>query len=117
MKGILLVFNLLLFCSLRANAGNSYFSSLVDNEEPAVSPYQNMFQSKTKDALLSYNLIEERANYFVFKFKTLTFGEYTDQLLYAAPLVTGKVEFSISRINFYYNHFSNETGIKYKMKF
>ena len=101
----------------KAFAGYSYYSLLVDQEEPQVSLGKGKFESKTKDAFFSYEQVEERADYFAFKLKNLTFGEYTEQVLYAAPLITGRVEFSIERINFYFDYNNQKSGVKYKIGF
>lgn len=94
------------------------YSTLLDKEEPEVSLLGNgKLIDKTKDALLSIDYIEKRADYFVFKLKNLTFGEYTDNVMYIAPLATGKVEFSMYDVNVYYDHFKNKSGIKYKFSF
>lgn len=103
--------------SKMAFAEYSYFSLLIDEEEPVISLHQDKLEAKTKDALLSYEFIEERADYFAFKLKNLTFGEYTDQVLYVAPLFTGRLEFSIHRFNFYHDELAKKSGLKYKIKF
>ena len=59
---------------------------------------------KTKDPLFSYGLVEERAEYFAFKIKQLTFGEYTEQVLFISPLITGNLEFHAMDMKFYYNY-------------
>ncbi len=88
-----------------------------DTEEPQFSRGKGKLATKTKDALLSFDYVEERADYFVFKLKNLTFGEYSDNIMYIAPLVTGNIEFSMYDINIYYDHFSDKSGFKYKIKF
>ena len=72
---------------------------------------------KTTDALLSYDLVERRADYFVFKLKNLTFGEYSDQVLLFAPVVTGKVEVRAYDLKFYYDYKKSKSGVKYTFKF
>lgn len=72
---------------------------------------------KTTDALLAYDLIERRADYFVFKLKNLTFGEYSDQVLFLAPVVTGKVEVRAYNLNFYYDYNRSKSGVKYTYRF
>jgi hypothetical protein len=94
-----------------------YHSLLIDFEEPVRTQGAGLFEAKTKDALLSYSVVEERADYFTFKLKNLTFGEYSDQILYVAPLITGRVEFSIHRVSFTYDFVENKTKIKYKIMF
>lgn len=98
----------------------SYVTSyelLVENEEPEISKYQSKFLDKTKDALLKIDHIEERADYFIFKLKNLTFGEYSDNVLYLAPLVTGDIQVQAYNFNVYYNHLQDKGGIKYKVSF
>ncbi len=93
------------------------YESYLDQEEPPKSKAQGKLVSKTKDALLSIDYIEDRANYFVFKLKNLTFGDYSDEVMYLAPIVTGNLEFKVQGVNFYYDHFSEKSGFQYKIKF
>jgi hypothetical protein len=110
----IIIFIFLLSSSVEANTFQYHY---FDLEEPQRTLGKGKLVSKTKDALFSFDYIEDRADYLVFKFKNLTFGEYTDSLMYVAPLVTGNIEFSMYDINFYYDHFSSKSGVKYKIKF
>lgn len=98
-------------------ASTSLYQSFIDREEPQKTLGEGKLVSKTRDALLSFDYIEQRADYLVFKIKNLTFGEYSDNILFIAPLVTGNVQFSMYDINFYYDHLDNKSGFKYKIKF
>jgi hypothetical protein len=91
--------------------------SYLDLEEPQKTVGEGKLVSKTKDALMSFDYIEDRADYLVFKFKNLTFGEYTDDIMYISPLVTGDIQISMYDINIYYDHFNSKTSFKYKIKF
>lgn len=98
-------------------AYSNYHAQLIDLEEPQVSQGDGLFEIKTKDALLSYEIVEKKADYFAFKLKNLTFGDYSEQVLYAAPLFTGKLEFSIHRIQFSFDIAQNKSSLKYKIYF
>ena len=119
MKDKLLLFILTLIWGpcLKVYALYDYHSLMVDFDEPVVSQGEGLFQLKTKDALLSYDYVEERADYLTFKLKNLTFGDYTDQVLYVAPLFTGRLEFSIQRVRFTYDYAENKSHVKYKIMF
>ncbi len=89
----------------------------LDEEEYPISKYQSKVFDKTRDALLSVDYIEERADYFVFKLKNLTFGEYAEDVMYVAPLFTGRFEVRAFNFNLYYNTFQEKGGLKYKVSF
>jgi hypothetical protein len=99
------------------NSHSSYIIHNLDYEEPEVGARQSIMLDRTKDALLSFDYIEDRADYFIFKLKNLTLGEYSEDLLYIAPAITGNVELRAYNMNVYYNHFQNKGGVRYKMKF
>jgi len=106
---------LILFsCSVFGNYTNTY---LLDREDSQVNPHQNQAGNRTTAALLSIDEVQERADYFVYKFKQLTFGEYSDDVMIIAPFITGRVEFSANRFNLYYSHFQNEGGVNYNLSF
>tara|TARA_Y100000768_G_scaffold388784_1_gene387171 strand:+ start:13969 stop:14316 length:348 start_codon:yes stop_codon:yes gene_type:complete len=78
----------------------------------------NKAANYTRDALLSYDAVVERSDYLIYKFKQLTFGEYADQLMILAPLISGRVEFQAYKdVNFYYNSFSQSGGFRYSINF
>ena len=108
------VFLLMIPFSVSANYVNTY---LLDLEESDKNENQSKAGVKTKDALLSIDAVEERADYLVFKLKNLTFGEYSEDVMLIAPLVTGELEFSANEFKVYYNHFQNRGGVKYKYTF
>ncbi len=106
------------FLCINIALANSTVSNWLDAEETPKSLYQDKALDITKDALLSVDFIENRANYFIFKLKNLTFGEYSENVLYIAPLVTGKFQFSMFKLDFYYDHFNNnKSGVKYTVSF
>lgn len=71
-----------------------------------------------RNALMSYDHIEERANFLIYKFKKLTLGEHADKFLILAPIATGRIEFQAYRdLNFYYNSFSQSGGLRYNVDF
>ena len=90
---------------------------MLEVEESYKNNNQDKLLTKTKDALLSFDHVEERADYFVFKLKNLTFGEYSENVMYLAPVLSGNVEFQAQNFNFYYNHFQDKGGVKYSLSF
>ena len=93
------------------------YDSFLDNEEIDFNSNQTKFVDKTKDALLAVDFIEKRANYLAFKIKNLTFGNYSDHLIYVAPFITGKVEVKMYDFDLYYDHLSTKSGVNYKYTF
>jgi hypothetical protein len=89
----------------------------VEIEEPPVSRVQSQYLDRTKDALLSYDYIEERADYMIYKIKNMTFREYSDHVLYLAPIVTGSVQVRVNNFDIYYDYNSAKSGFKYKVRF
>ncbi len=116
MKKILIF--ILFSCASFSSWAQSYEDKFYDLEEPTYNKHQKKAFRKTRKALLKIDAIEERANYFVFKLKNLTFGEYSDNIVYLAPIMTGKLEFSVHKFNFYFDHLdNNKGGVKYSLKF
>ncbi len=114
-----IVFFIFLILNLGPCFGNGPTLSqyILDIEEPQRSQGEGKLVSKTKDALLSFDYIEKRADYLVFKLKNLTFGEYSENVMYIAPIITGNLEVNVHGVNIYYDHFSEKSGFKYKFKF
>lgn len=96
---------------------NIYDSFLEQREIDNNKKFQSKFLDKTRDALLSYDIVEERANYILHRVKNMTFGEYSDHVLYLAPIASGHVEMKVYDINVYYDHFAQKSGFKYKIEF
>jgi hypothetical protein len=112
----------ILFLALYSIVHNSFARSFADNwldtEEAQVSLVQDKALDITRDALLSIDYIENRTNYFLFKLKNMTFGNYTDEVMILAPFVTGRFEFSMYDLSFYYDHFNNnKSGVRYSVRF
>jgi hypothetical protein len=114
---VLKIYLILSISLISLNSYSSYIEHNLDYEEPEVGASQGLMLDRTKDALLSFDYIENRADYFIFKLKNLTLGEYTDDLMYIAPALTGNVELRAYNMNVYYNHFQNRGGIRYKLEF
>ena len=106
----------ILFLYSNSSIATSY-TGFVELEEPQVSRVQSQFLDRTKDALLSYDYIEERADYVIFKLKNITFREYTEHILYFAPLVTGNVQVRLNDFDIYYDYNSAKSGFQYKIRF
>lgn len=79
-------------------------------------PAQDMF-GMTSKALMSYERVENRADYLVMKIKNATFGDDTEKVLMFAPIITGKLEFFIEDFKVYLDTRDEESGIKYTYNF
>lgn len=114
----LYIFLLLVVSNYALADANILAEFISDSNYTEANPNQNKFLDLTKDALLSYDRIEERTNYFAMKIKNRTFGEYTDNILVLAPALTGKVLLKVYGVEFKYSHFKNQrTEMKYTYKF
>lgn len=79
---------------------------------------QRRMINKTTEALLSYDLVQERSQALVDEVKRKTLGDHAEKVLVLAPLVTGRFEFNAFDLNFYYDHRNdNQTGFRYNLKF
>lgn len=98
-----------------------YFSAQayeLEEEESQVGVSNARMMDQSREALMSYDFIVERSNYLIYKIKKLTFGEYADQLLILAPLVSGNIEFQAHRdLNVFYNHSAGRGGLRYSINF
>ena len=103
--------------SMHVMANSGYHASLLEPDEVLLTSARNDLPTLTRDALMSYDKVEERANYFVFKLKNMTFGDYTDQVLIITPFITGQLEFTFNEVNFYYDHQGSESGFRYELRF
>lgn len=115
MKHILVILISCFACHLAcANYVETY---LLEGEEIIANPNQGRAANMTRDALMQVDGVQERADYFVYQIKKLTFGEYTDDVLIITPFITGDLQFTANDINFYYNHFQNRGGVEYNINF
>jgi hypothetical protein len=73
--------------------------------------------NQTRDALLSYDLIQEKTNFWGKKLEKMLLGGYTEKFLIFAPLITGKVEFRALDVNFYVDTRRERGGVKYTYNF
>jgi len=73
--------------------------------------------NQTRDALLSYELIQEKTNFWGQKLEKMLLGGYTEKFLIFAPLITGKVEFRALDVNFYVDTRRDRGGVNYTYNF
>ena len=89
---------LIFLCTTKVSAG--LYQEYVYHEQPQRNRYQDKLARKSQAALMSFKRVKTRLKYFEFKIKKMTFGEYTDDVLLLTPLVTGKFELNINKLNF-----------------
>lgn len=106
---ICLIFILPCFCL--ANSEESY----VDQEFTGYNSSKMVRQ--TRDALLSYDLVQQRTNYWGKRLEKMIFGEYAENFLFLTPLVTGKVEFRVVELDFYVDARKEKSGVNYTFNF
>lgn len=109
---ILFIFSFSACCL--ANYVETYLLEGGDNQ---FNPNQGQAANVTRDALMSVDGVQERADHFVYQIKKLTFGDYTDDILIITPFITGDVQFTANDFNVYYNHFQNRGGVEYNINF
>ncbi len=113
-RAIFIFFGLCWYCQAQEGLEKYLY---YDSSEPEVGQGSGQLVNKTKDALLSIDHIEERANYFVFKLKNLTFGEYSDEAMILAPFITGNISFKVNDITLNYDYYLNRSSLNYIYQF
>ena len=108
---------LFLILILSTQAHGNLYSEIHYNEEPEVSRARGKQVVKTRTALMRIKAVRKKTKYLERKIKSMTFGEYADEVLYVAPFITGDFQFTVNSINFYYNRNSEKAGVKYKFSF
>ena len=68
---------------------------------------------KTKDALMSYEIVEKRTDEILHKLEKSAFGEYAEKFAILAPIVTGKVQLRYKDFGFSYSHSSEQANVDY----
>lgn len=71
----------------------------------------------TQDALMGYEIVQEKTNYWTKRLEKKLFGDYADKFLILAPFVTGQLEFNALDLNFYVNAREEESGVRYTYRF
>ena len=71
----------------------------------------------TRNALMKYDLIKEKSDYWGRRLEKFVLGDYSEKFLVVAPLLTGKFEFNALDMNFYVDARSEESGIRYIYNF
>ena len=87
----------------------------VEEEFTGYKPVKMM--TETRDALLSYELVQEKTNYWGYRLEKMIFGDHVDKFLIFSPLITGKVEFKALDLNFYVDTRKSKGGVKYTFNF
>lgn len=108
---------LLTIFSFNARANYYYELHYTEEQEPEKSRVQDKALTRTRTALMRFKQVRQRTKYFTRKLKNLTFGEYSDEVMYLAPFVSGEFQFSVSDIDFYYDRNSEKAGLRYKFNF
>lgn len=77
---------------------------------------QKMFR-QTRNALLKYDFIQKRTEYWGKRLEKMLLGDYGQKVLIIAPLVTGKLEFNALDLNFYIDARAEKSGVRYTYNF
>lgn len=72
---------------------------------------------QTQNALMKYEIIQEKSEYWGNRLEKMLLGDYADKVLIIAPLVTGKLQFSALDLNFYIDAREEKSGVKYTYNF
>jgi hypothetical protein len=86
--------------------------------EEEFSGYESgKMMTETRDALLSYELVQEKTTYWGYRLEKILFGDNAEKFLIFSPLITGKVEFKALDLNFYVDTRKEKGGVKYTFNF
>lgn len=108
---------LTIFC-FNVHANDYYSYRLYFQEEPESSRLNEGHAiDRTRSALMRFDIVQKRAEYFTRKLKNMTFGEYTEDIMIIAPLLTGELEFNVNDINVFIDHNSERAGFRYRYRF
>lgn len=70
---------------------------------------------RTKRALMSYEIVEERSEEIIQRIQKSTFGDYAEKVAVIIPFVTGKVQFKVKNLRLSYSHFSDKLNLGYDL--
>ncbi len=91
---------------------------LLEEPEADSQEYSDgkMFR-QTRNALMRYELVQEKSEYWGKRLEKMLLGEYAEKVLIIAPLVTGKLEFNALDLNFYVDAREERSGVQYTYNF
>ena len=96
--------------SVLAAVDSSSSEAPLDEDE-----MQKTMLDKTKTALFSYEIVEERADYVLDQLKNSAFGDYAKNMAVVVPIVTGKINFQYKKLEFSYSHFAEKAKLDYEL--
>jgi hypothetical protein len=73
--------------------------------------------SETRNALFSYDVVQEKSSYWSKRIEKVVMGQYTEKFLVLAPFVTGKIEFNADKFRFYIDAREEASGVRYTYRF
>jgi hypothetical protein len=73
--------------------------------------------SEARNALMGYEIVQEKTQYFTNRLESVLLGEYSEKFLILAPFITGKVEFNALDMNFYVDAREETSGVRYIYNF
>lgn len=71
----------------------------------------------TSEALLAYPMIAQKTQYWVDRVKKLTLGDYADDVLIIAPIVTGQVQFKVNFLDVNLNYYQQQGSVNFTHQF
>lgn len=86
-----------------------------DRELGEEEEIEEQMLDRTKEALMSYEVVEERTEAILNEIRHSAFGEYAEKMAVLMPFVTGKIEFKVDELAFSYNHFSEKANLDYAL--
>ena len=87
------------------------------NDQNTTSYSEVKMLRNTRDALLSYDIVQERKEYWETRLQNLIMGEFAEKLIFLSPFVTGKLEFRANDLRFYVDARHEESGVQYVYRF
>jgi len=73
--------------------------------------------NETRDALLSYEIIQQKTQYWGNRVEKLLLNDYSEKIFIMAPLITGRLEISALDLNFYVDTRQERGGVRYSYNF
>ncbi len=88
---------------------------LYEVEEAIRAERERDMVDKTKKAIMSYEIVEERTDELLTRIQNSAFGKYAEKVAAVIPLVTGKLEFRWKQFDISYSHFSDKAKVDYNL--
>lgn len=102
--------------AIEARASVPPYTESEDGRSPAMdNRVQSKMLEKTRDALMSYEIVEERTEELLTRLQKSALGDYAEKAAFLVPVVTGKLQFRYERFDFSYSHSDARANLDYNL--